>query len=461
MKFAVRNLLKLSLMLVIVLIGCDEENPIDIKRKKIDEGEKRVGGDLTVDFANSGAFGQPAPNLVGENLVRHLDGDVDFEQLFVKAPALVNSGLGPIFNNSSCENCHVGDGRGLPPEDGTTLESFFLRISLPGKDEFGGPNPLPGFGTQLQNKSLFNFEPEGTVQITYVEVSGKYPDGEKYSLRKPHYTITGRVPQDNLLISPRVAPVVFGVGLLEAIKEEDVLALSDEFDTNKDGISGKPNYVWDFSKGKTIFGRFGWKANNPTVLQQNAGAYKEDMGVTNPYFSMESCHGNPLCDTLSDDPEVTQEILDDVTFYVQTLGIPARRDFEDFDVIKGGELFTKVGCNSCHNPEFTTGTHDISELSNQRIFPYTDLLLHDMGEGLADHRPDFLATGFEWRTPPLWGIGLINLVNGHTFLLHDGRARGVEEAILWHGGEAEKVRDNFKYLTKKERKQLLKFVNSL
>jgi CxxC motif-containing protein (DUF1111 family) len=271
----------------------------------------------------------------------------------------------------------------------------------------------------------------------------------------------GSVPGGTLL-SPRVAPPVFGLGLLEAIPEEDIIARADPADLNGDGISGRSNHVWNTAANRAEVGRFGWKANNPSLLQQSAGAYNEDMGVTSPYFPLEHCHGNTGCDTLANDPEVTNEILESVEFYVQTLGVPARRNTGNPDVQKGKALFSEVGCAGCHVPETRTGTHpSVPEVSNQVIFPYTDLLIHDMGPGLADGRADFLADGSEWRTPPLWGIGLTEVVSGHTFFLHDGRARSVEEAILWHGGEAEESRDAFRHLPASSRNALLAFLLSL
>lgn len=443
------------------LLAC-ESTPNDVVEDTLlpDPEEQLSGGATTVFIASSQAFSSPAPNLSSVALEKHLEGDLNFEQNFVKAPAEVNGGLGPLFNNVSCINCHIADGRGRPPLGTEELESMLIRISIDGYAENGGPNPVPGFGGQLQDKSIFGFEAEGDINIVYQELTGSYPDGSPYSLRKPIYTLTGNIPA-NVNISPRVAPSIFGLGLLEAVKESDILANVDEYDANDDGVSGRANYVWDVQLEQAVIGRFGWKANTPTLIQQSAAAYVNDMGITNPLFKMENCHGSENCDTLSDDPEIDMAILESVEFYCQTLGVPARRNFDDFDILKGKELFNKVGCNSCHVAEFTTGQHKVAELSGQKIFPYTDLLLHDMGEELADNRPDFLADGKEWRTQPLWGIGLVSVVNGHTMFLHDGRARSVEEAILWHGGEAEKIREKFKELPKEEREKLLKFVNSL
>ncbi len=446
---------------VLVFTGCEEKSPdVNEPTYNIDPDEQFSGGTTTEFIASSQAFSTPAPNLSAVSLEKHLEGDFNFEQNFVKAPAEVNGGLGPLFNNVSCINCHISDGRGRPPLDNRTLESMLLRISVEGQNPDGGPNPVPGFGGQLQTRSIFGYQPEGEVLISHTEIAGTYPDGAPYTLLKPEYTVTGALPA-GVLLSPRVAPQVFGLGLLEAIPEQNILVYADENDIDGDGISGRPNYVREAQSGSIMLGRFGWKANTPTLLHQSAAAYVNDMGVTNPLFKMENCYNNAECDTLGDDPEISMEILESVEFYVQTLAVPARRDFYDPDVLAGKELFNKIGCAGCHVPQYTTGYHEIGELADQKIFPYTDLLLHDMGEELADNRPDHLADGYEWKTPPLWGLGLISVVNGHTNLLHDGRARSIEEAILWHGGEGEDSKNEFMNLSASEREELLIFLKSL
>jgi CxxC motif-containing protein (DUF1111 family) len=414
-----------------------------------------AGGATTVFVETSDAFATPAANLVGDRLEKHLDGDAAFERQFVTAPASVNSGLGPLFNNASCIGCHTRDGRGL--------ESLLLRLSS-GSGAQNTPVAVPGFGTQLQTRAVFGKMPEGIIQIHYTEIPGSFPDGELFSLRKPVYSVVDpytALPQ-NILISPRFAPSVFGLGLLEAITETDILAHADPDDADQDGISGRPNYVWNQMTQMTDLGRFGWKANQPSLRQQSAGAYNGDMGITTSVFSLENCEDQTQCDTLTDDPELEDAILDATTFYVQTLGVPARRRYDEADVIQGDALFQQAGCVSCHVPRFKTGNLTaVPEVSNQTIFPYTDLLLHDMGPDLADGRPDFLADGQEWRTAPLWGLGLLEIVNGHTQLLHDGRARNIVEAILWHGGEAKASRNFFMQLSKTERDAIVAFLKSL
>jgi CxxC motif-containing protein (DUF1111 family) len=425
--------------------------------------ESLLGGNTTVFDATSQAFEFPAPGLTDSGVEKHDVGDAAFEATFVSPPAPVNPGLGPIFNNNSCGACHINNGRGKPDEQ---LTSILFRISIPGQSETGGPNPIPGFGTQLQDKAIFGTQPEAGVTIEYEEIEGQYADGTVYKLRKPIYTVTDpyiSLPED-FLLSPRIAPFIFGIGLLEAIPEETILSLADPDDSNGDGISGRPNWVWSFENQEIALGRFGWKAANPSALEQSAEAYNQDIGITTPLISQESSQGQIQHDGMDDDPEIDFEVLDAAAFYVQTLAVPARRNVEDPQVKRGQELFTEAKCSSCHIPVLETGQHPTRNelvLNSQVILPYTDLLIHDMGEGLADGRQDFSASGVEWRTAPLWGIGLVKVVNGHTNFLHDGRARNFEEAILWHGGEAEGSKEFFRNLSAEDREALIKFLDSL
>jgi CxxC motif-containing protein (DUF1111 family) len=267
------------------------------------------------------------------------------------------------------------------------------------------------------------------------------------------------------MTSPRTANAMIGLGLLDAIDEPSLLAYADEDDADGDGISGRPNRVWDPKTQTTVLGRFGWKANVPGVEQQVAGAFLGDMGITSPLHPAQNC---PAVQTAcaaapaGGEPEIDQESVDQVTYYARFLAVPARRDVQDDEVLRGKRLFSVAGCAGCHVPKYVTGdVPGLPELSQQTIYPYTDLLLHDMGDELADHRPDYLATGTEWRTPPLWGLGLVHVVNGHTDFLHDGRARDTSEAILWHGGEAAAARDAYRAMNKDERAALIRFVESL
>lgn len=446
--------------LVVIILSCNQ-NDGDSPEKL--DGEN-AGGETTVFVKTSKAFGLPATNLSSENLEKHLDGDAAFGALFVANPSPRNGGLGSIFNNNSCNGCHPSDGRASVPGNLNDMSGLFLKISVPGTDGHGGPAPVPGFGTQLQHQSVYGFQPEARMAVDYRQQTFSLADGTVVTLQKPVYSIVSpytALPA-NVLISPRIGMPVFGLGLLEAIPEAAILANADPDDKDKDGISGKANYVWDLVSGTVKLGRFGWKAGAPSVLVQTAGAYNEDMGVTNYLKPIESSAGQSNGDTNAVSPEVGNEDLENVVFYMKTLGVPAGRDFDDPQVVNGHRIFEQVNCSSCHVASFTTGYDaGIPEISRQKIFPYTDMLLHDMGDGLADNRSEFLANGNEWKTRPLWGIGLTALTSGHTSFLHDGRARNLTEAILWHGGEAEKSREDFRKLSSKDREALLRFIESL
>ena len=422
------------------------------------------GGSQTVFDAGAGAFGHEFPEMGGAALELHGIGDLQFEQTFVSAPAPMNPGLGPVFNSVSCTSCHIGDGRGKPPSPGEQPISMLFRLSVPGADAHGGPAPMPGFGGQLQPRAIFGAQPEAGVVLAWTEGPVTLPDGEVVYLRSPQVTFTdpyAPFPADARW-SPRVAPPVFGLGLLEAIADEDVKAQADEGDANGDGISGRVNTVWDMKTQREAVGRFGWKAEQPTLLQQSAAAYNEDMGITNPLFPEESSLGQPQYDGLQDDIELTDSVLHAVVFYVRTLAVPARRNTDDPQVLRGEALFSSSKCDRCHVPEQRTAVNvAFPPVSNQRILPFTDMLLHDMGPALSDGRPSFGAEGSEWRTPPLWGIGLTQVVNGHQNFLHDGRARSMLEAVLWHGGEAQQSNDAVRAMTIEERAALLAFLNAL
>jgi CxxC motif-containing protein (DUF1111 family) len=423
-----------------------------------------AGGETTVFLTSSNAFSTPAANLSGSKLDFHLDGDFQFETVFVTAPAPFNSGVGPIFNNSSCIGCHPKDGRSAFPTDINSLSGFFLRTSMPGVGNNNAPIPVPGFGDQIQNQAIYGFEPEAKFNVVYTPIVEILADGTQVTLQKPTYSLIDTYIDfpASAQLSPRLASPVFGLGLLEAIPEYYILNNEDINDADGDGISGKANYVFDNVSGEVKLGRFGWKANAASVMEQCAGAYVGDMGVTNPIFPFETGYGQTNGDDgLNDDAEISQALLDEITFYCQTLGVPAPRNLDDDSVMRGAALFDQAQCAKCHIPKMISGSFSVAEVANQTFYPYSDMLLHDMGDGLADNRPDFLADGKEWRTKPLWGIGLTKVVNGHTDFLHDGRAKNITEAILWHGGEAENAKTIFKNLSTSEREDLLKFINSL
>jgi CxxC motif-containing protein (DUF1111 family) len=433
-------------------------------------GEELAGGETTVFDATPNAFSLSARNMSFERRQRFVVGNSFFNKNWVTAPAstAARDGLGPTFNARSCSACHFKDGRGRPPRDGEQFAGLLLRLSVPGEDVHGGPLGVPGYGDQLQPFGIEGVAGEAVPKVTYVERPGMFADGEPYSLRVPTYTFDqlahGPLPPD-LLVSPRVAPAMIGLGLLAAIPEADILAREDPDDADGDGISGRANRVWDVAAGALALGRFGWKANQPDVHQQTAGAFLGDMGLTTALFPTENCpEGQVDCAAAPTGgaPEVADDLLSDIVLYSATLAVPARRDVAEKAVLRGRELFRELGCADCHVPRHVTAAGaEPLEAAGQTIFPYTDLLLHDMGEALADGRPDFAADGREWRTPPLWGIGLVHTVNGHTEFLHDGRARSLMEAVLWHGGEAEAAQKAALALPRDDRDALVRFLESL
>ena len=448
--------------------------------------EAKSAGAATVRaMTNANAFSQPSGNITFEDELTFKVGNGLFRKLWVSSPSstLASDGLGPLYNARSCQRCHVKDGRGHPPEgpEDTSI-SMFLRVSIPADtsaiaekiEGYLATLPEPTYGTQMQDFSLAGHSAEYRLQIDYEEIEIPLSDGETASLRAPTYTAAdlGYGPlHPKAMFSPRVAPQMIGLGLLEAIPAADILALADPDDRDKDGISGRANIVWSVEYDQPMLGRFGLKAGSPTVREQSAGAFAGDIGISTPLFpaawgectkAQADCRSAPHGDQDDRGFEVDAEGLDLVTFYSRNLGVPARRDVGDPQVLRGKAVFYSTGCTSCHQPSFVTHRlEDQPEQSFQLIWPYTDMLLHDMGPGLADNRPEARATGTEWRTPPLWGIGLTEQVSGHTYFLHDGRARSLLEAILWHGGEAQSQRDAVVDMPAQDRDALIKFLESL
>ncbi|NRA83512.1 MAG: c-type cytochrome [Gammaproteobacteria bacterium] len=521
---------------VLALVGCnDATKPLQQKTYPQYTDVIELGGATTThETSNSGhGFSTPALNLTSSQLEQHLAGDADFELSFTSAPNVQHpdmDGLGPVFNNVNCNACHQRDGRpstvvvakGAAPVLLTHAAGIFLRISIEpssqqcdkqtAENNYCAPIAVPGFSDQLFHRGVLQARHDWTSNPSIgqadVYLSYQYSDftlegGEIVTLKKPIFEVrnpydapnevfnqgnnNSRLFQDDVKFGARNGMPVFGLGLLEAIAEQDILALADPDDSNKDGISGRANYVFDKIKAMAndpnpvSIGRFGWKANTPTVRQQSLGALRGDMGVTNPMFTQESVARTPLHDDYlartnwqdtgsgSDGaPEASAQFSDDVTFYVETLAVPARRKIGDSEVRQGAWLFEQLNCTGCHTPSFTTPTNikiggldAIAALEQQTIYPFTDMLLHDMGEGLADGRRDFLASGNEWKTRPLWGIGLTRTVNPGAGWLHDGRAATLEEAILWHGGEALASQQQYKELSKEDRAAVVSFLMSL
>lgn len=456
-----KKLSVVCVLVVIVITGTLCRKPQEFPEEQYDP--RLSGGAATVFLSNSQAFGAAIPGLSGYDDFMHELGDGLFEQTFVSAPANIFPGLGPLYNNVSCISCHHNDGKGTPTL-GLITSSLLTRISIPGTDEHGGPLSVQGYGGQLQDKATAGKTAEGKITIEYTELPFTFPDGTTASLRKPVYTFSNpyiTMPA-GYMVSVRLAPPIFGLGLLELIPEATILSFADENDANKDGISGKPNYVYNPQTKQRELGRFGLKANNPNIHIQVASAYHQDIGITSYLFPKENSFGQVQYDGLGDDPELADSMLDATTFYIRTLAVPARRNVTDETALRGEKLFNQLNCSGCHIPTLYSGVDNrLPALSNQRIHPYTDMLLHDMGADLSDGRPDYLADGNEWRTPALWGVGLFAKTNGIPYYLHDGRARTLTEAILWHGGEAQKAKEAFVQLSAADREALLKFLQSL
>ncbi len=452
--------------------------------------EERPGGAATHFEAMDGnAFSHASANISFERELDFKVGNGLFRKLWVTAPASTEAsdGLGPLYNARSCQRCHLKDGRGHPPEGpDDSAVSMFLRVSVPAEpadlpDELRAiegwipTRPEPTYGTQLQDFAIAGHAAEYTLGVDWEEVEVALSDGETATLRRPTWRAEdlGYGPmRADAMLSPRVAPQMIGLGLLEAIPAVDILARADPDDADGDGISGRAQIVWSREHGQPMLGRFGWKAGNPTVREQSAAAFAGDIGISNPLhpegagectLAQTACRAAPHGGAeIRGGLEIDAEMLDLVTFYSRNLAVPARRDPGDPQVLRGKRVFHETGCAACHVPKHVTHRlEDQPEQSFQLVWPYTDLLLHDMGEGLADHRPEGRASGREWRTPPLWGIGLTETVNGHTYFLHDGRARSLLEAVLWHGGEAEPARDRVVAMPKADRDALIRFLESL
>lgn len=462
--------LLLCCQLLLNCSGSDDAEAEQYISLTAEPGEERSGGDVTSFNATAEAFGFACQGLTPEQEVDFGVGNSFFRQTWVSAPSSTTArdGLGPFYNATACASCHFKDGRGRPPlYDGELGRGLLLRLSLSGHDTNGNPFEEPIYGGQLQDNAILGQTAKGNYTISYQDITETLADGTVVVLQKPTYQFTNLgygLLDPNVLVSPRVANQMAGLGLLEAVTEADILSRADESDSNHDGISGKANYVYDIATNAQMLGRFGWKANMPNIRQQVAGAFSGDIGITSSLFPNENCPPGVDCGSIPNggSPEITDISLNRVALYSSVLAVPARRNHTDQNVLEGKKVFQDLKCISCHTPKMQTGTtHPIAALRNQTIRPYSDMLLHDMGSGLADNAPSFLASGNEWRTQPLWGIGLIHIVNGHTRLLHDGRARNIEEAILWHGGEAETAKNGYKQLTATQRNNLLAFINSL
>ena len=471
----------------------------------ISPAEKYPGGDATVSIVPFPRFDKLVSTLPEANKAAFYAGRALANQPWIKAPASTDArdGLGPVYNARACLACHINGGRGLMPVDNESpLFSALVRISVADVDldpslvsderRQDGVTVEPVYGDQLQTQSVSlahqlrhvmssktrdnDVDPEADVHIHWQTREFRYPDGTHLTLRRPMLDIRnlGYGPlAPNTLTSIRLAPAIHGAGLVELIDPAAIEALVDVNDVNNDGISGRINYVWDPLSKKVRPGRFGYKATRSNLTVVVAAAFANDLGISNPLFPRQPCmpkqktcleqaDGND-----KDGVELSDDLLQLVVDFNRNLGVPVRRNLDAPDSVAGRRLFYQIGCAQCHQPSFVTReniaqTSDgLSHLGGQTIWPYSDFLLHDMGPELADNRPDFDASGSEWRTAPLWGVGLSEKVNGSRHFLHDGRARSVEEAVLWHGGEAERAKHNFVHLSVDERRQLMLFVESL
>lgn len=470
---------------VVTATGADVA-PADFTRPE--PGEDRPAGEATHrKMINRDAFSHASANMSFERELDFRIGNGFFRRFWATAPASTQAadGLGPLYNARACQSCHLKDGRGRPPAGpDEPAVSMFLRLSIPPRTEEDrrllaerrvNVIPEPVYGVQLQNFAVRGIKPEGQMRVDYEEVPVTFKDGTVVSLRRPTYRVVDLAYGDlhpATMLSPRVAPPMIGLGLLEMLDEEDILAAADPGDSDGNGISGRPNRVWSVEHGKVMLGRFGWKAGVATVDEQAQAAFNSDIGISVPLFPAGSgectrqqteCLAAPDGNSPQyDGLEVGHQVAGLVAFYARNLAIPARRDYDHPDVLAGKRIFYQSGCADCHRPHYRTRTDAaFPEQSNQLIWPYTDMLLHDMGEGLADNRPEGDADGREWRTAPLWGIGLTPVVSEYPNYLHDGRARTLLEAILWHGGEARHSRDAVVALPREQRERLIRFVESL
>lgn len=405
--------------------------------------------------ANPPAYAHPAAGLTAAQKLDFTLGQAMFERLWVSAPSSTQAadGLGPLFNARSCAQCHVRNGRGRPQNaDGKAHVSLVFHL-----DD-------PVYGQQLQTFAVPGVAAEGQVEIDYSTTAVELADGAMVELRKPSYRITqlayGKLhPQTTL--SPRLAPPMPGLGLLEAVGPHDLAGLADPNDSNGDGISGR--------LGR---GRFGWKADQPGLNQQVQSAFSLDIGISVPLLPdgagdctlhQIDCRQAPNGNSVQyQNLEANSQMVQWTAHYVRNLTVPARRNSKKPDIASGERLFHQSGCANCHQAAFVIAkAAGKPGQSGQKIWPYTDLLLHDMGDGLADKASVHHDLAREWRTPPLWGIGLAESVNGNGYYLHDGRARTLLEAILWHGGEAQAARDRVVAMPTAQRADLIRFIQSL
>lgn len=434
-------------------------------------------------------FSQPDSALGSEQKLDWVVGRAMFRRLWVTAPASTQAadGLGPLYNARQCNACHPNNGRGGIRDNAEIAPvSLLLKVDRPAKTDeekqlivSGSALNIPDalYGIQLQTAAIAGHESEAEIRVNYEPLIVKLAGGDKATLRQPSYhpaySHYGK-PDADMRLSPRIAPQLIGLGLLEKIPETVLLDSEDPQDENQDGISGRANRVNNGKDETLVVGRFGHKAGLASVDAQTQAAFSTDLGISTPLHPAGFGDCTELQSACMRAPdgnseryqnlEANQQVVDLVNLYVKHLAVPPQRIKVTRDYHQGKKLFNTLGCIKCHTAEYqisTEGSSSVSKQKDQSIYPYTDLLLHDMGDALADYRSEGRADGHEWRTAPLWGIGLAKQVNPNAGFLHDGRARSILEAILWHGGEAETQRDAVVALPPALRLQLIKFIESL
>ena len=465
-----------------------------------DAQEIKQGGDTGISITTSESYSKPSSNITASRKGSFFIGNAFFRQPWVVAPASTDSrdGLGALFNVAACQSCHIKDGRGhAPMSSEDDADSLLIRLAMPAtteeqrqklKDSLIEKVVHPMYGGQLQDRGIQGVPAEARIAVQWTDKPVTFADGHVETLRSPTFNLTKPgygAFDDELMVSPRVALPMIGLGLLEQIPDEAIKKQAIKTNNANGDISGKFNWVMDPQTGKVALGRFGWKAGQTKLITQNQSAFNEDMGLTSNIRPHESCMPTQIAcinaATGADEQgngkppvEVNDEVAKFVEFYTRNLAVPHRRNADDKLVLAGKKRFYDMGCQSCHTPRYQLPKTDDDHLEQhgQVIYPYTDLLLHDMGNDLADRtiagklpskdvQVEFLANSYEWRTPALWGIGLAQTVDSQATFLHDGRARTLMEAVLWHGGEAEKQKQKVLKLDKQGRSELNAFLKSL
>lgn len=463
---------KIIFVLIIFLVP-NIANALDISMRNQllnIEQTPNLGGKNSRPLATSEAFTFVSEDLPAEFKDLFEAGNILFNATWVASISkkAIHDGLGPQFNNISCSNCHLNNGRGQPPEGpDDTHDTMIIKLSVPDPNKNSCTTPLRTLGEQLQEKAIEGGKKEGTKKVSWSNIEGTYEDGTPYLLRKPHIQIKTTHPfalPNNVIMSGRIGNPIIGLGLINRVSDELLKSIEDPDDLNGDGISGRRSLIIN-SKSKTVvLGKFGWKASVPSLIQQNSIAALQDLGLTTPLHKSQDCFPNDTrCILTYNDkpPEITKYLLDQLNTYVSELAVPKQRGPRLPEVIKGKKRFSEANCHLCHMPTMLIESRSKTKNTIEYIHPFSDLLLHDMGEELGEQSIHNSECNNEWRTAPLWGIGLTHKVSNNSYFLHDGRARSIEEAILWHNGEAKESKEVFRKMPKKHRRELISFLESL